>query len=116
MAETRKWKQTEKLYTMIADVIFKNKMFYVMNEQGREISHKWESSLGELMGFSGTFLIFRRNKMYYTMDECLKEIAHNWESSLGEFKSIAGNSVNFRRNRMIYTYDSRLKEQSHRWE
>ena len=44
---------------MIADVVYKNKMFYVMNESGMELSHNWESSLGELMGFSGTMILFR---------------------------------------------------------
>ena len=89
---------------MIADIVYKNKMYYVLNEQGKEISRNWESTLGELMGFSGTFIVFRRNKMFYTMDDRLKEIARNWESTLGEFRNV------------IYTYDSRLKEISRRWE
>ncbi|WP_300104908.1 hypothetical protein [uncultured Alistipes sp.] len=80
-------------------------MYYVLDERGKEISHNWESSLGVLLGFSGTFMVFRKNKMYYSYDERCKEIAHNWESSLGEFRSVAGNSVNFRKNKMIYTMD-----------
>lgn len=108
-------KAKEKI-TMISDVVFKNKMYYVLDERGKEISHNWDSSLGDLLGFSGTFMVFRKNKMYYSYDERCKEIAHNWESSLGEFRSVAGNSVNFRKNKMIYTMDKFFKEISHRWE
>lgn len=102
--------------TMISDVVLKNKMYYVLDERGKEISHNWDSSLGDLLGFSGTFMVFRKNNMYYSYDERCKEIAHNWESSLGEFRSVAGNSVNFRKNKMIYTMDRFFKEISHRWE
>lgn len=84
---------------MISDVVLKNKMYYVLDEYGKEISHNWGSSLGDLLGFCGTFMVFRKNKMYYSYDERCKEIAHNWESSLGEFRSVAGNSVNFRKTR-----------------
>lgn len=101
---------------MIADVIYKNKMYYVLDERGKEISHNWESSLGELMGFSGMFMVFLKNRMYYSYDDRCKEIAHDWESNLGEFRNVAGTSVNFRKNKMIYTRDRFFKEISHRWE
>lgn len=106
----------KEVITMISDVVLKNKIYYVLDERGKEISHNWESSLGDLLGFSGMFMVFRKNKMYYSYDERCKEIAHNWESSLGEFRSVAGTSVNFRKNRMIYTMDRFFKEISHRWE
>lgn len=34
---------------MISDIICRNRMFYVMNENGKEISHEFENTLGELM-------------------------------------------------------------------
>ena len=102
--------------SMISDVILKNKMYYVLDERGKEISSNWDSSLGDLMGFTGTFMIFRKNKMYYSYNERCKQIANKWESSLGEFRSVAGNSVNFRKNKMIYTTDKFLNEISCRWE
>ena len=40
---------------MIADVILKNKQFYILDERGKEISRKWEDELGELIGFSDVF-------------------------------------------------------------
>ena len=45
---------------MIADVILKNKQFYILDERGKEISRKWEDELGELIGFSDVFLVFKR--------------------------------------------------------
>ncbi len=51
---------------MISDVVLKNKMYYVLDERGKEISHNWDSLLGDLLGFSGTFMVFRKNNMYYS--------------------------------------------------
>lgn len=101
---------------MIVDVVYKNKMYYVLDERGKEISHNWENSMGELLGFSDVFMVFRRNNMYYSYDERCKEIAHDWENSLGEFRNVAGTFINFRKNKMIYTRDRFFKEISHRWE
>lgn len=114
--KTNQSRQINKSNNMaISDVILKNKMYYVIDENGKEISHDWESTTGELMGFSSEFMVFLKHKMYYTRDEKLKEIAHDWESSLGEIKNVSGRSVNFLKNKMIYTMDSMLKEISHRW-
>lgn len=100
---------------MIADVTLKNKMYYVLDEKGKEIAHDWESNMGELMGFTSEFIVFLKNKMYYTRDEKMNEIAHDWETNLGDFKNAAGTIVNFVKNKMIYTKDKKLKEISHRW-
>ena len=43
---------------MISDVVLKNKMYYVLDEKGKEISHDWESNTGELLGFSSEFMVF----------------------------------------------------------
>ena len=72
--------------------------------------------MGELLGFSDVFMVFRKNNMYYSYDERCKEIAHDWENSLGEFRNVAGTFINFRKNKMIYTRDRFFKEISHRWE
>lgn len=45
---------------MIADVIYKNDRYYVLNEYGKEISHEFQNPLGELMGFSSVFMVFRK--------------------------------------------------------
>ena len=63
---------------MISDIICRNSMFYVMNENGKEISHGFENSLGELMGFTGTMILFR-NRMIYTYDSRFREISHRFE-------------------------------------
>lgn len=76
---------------------------------------KFESNVGELMGFSSEFIVFLKNKMYYTRDEKLKEIAKDFESNLGDYKNVAGRTVNFLKNKMIYTRDSKLKEISKRF-
>jgi len=64
---------------MIADVIYKNKMYYTMDDRLKEIAHNWESSLGEFRSVAGNSVNFRRNKMIYTLDSRLKEISHRWE-------------------------------------
>ena len=102
--------------TMISDVILKNKTYYVLDERGKEISHRWDHVLGELLDFSGMYMVFRKGGTYYSYDEQCKEIAHKWESSLGEFRSIAGDYMTFRKNRMIYTMDRYFKEISQRRE
>ena len=43
-------------------------MYYVLDERGKEISHNWDSLLGDLLGFSGTFMVFRKNNtQLYTL-------------------------------------------------
>ena len=73
---------------MIADVIYKNDRYYVLNEYGKEISHEFQNPLGELMGFSCVFMVFRKNDRYYSYDERCKEIAHDFTSSLGELRNV----------------------------
>ena len=77
-------------HIMIADVILKNKQFYILDERGKEISRKWEDELGELIGFSDVFLVFKRRDIFYSYDENFKENAHKWVSELGECKNVVG--------------------------
>ena len=58
---------------MISDIVSKNQIYYVLNEQGREIAHNWTSSIGELLGFTGKFIVCRKNQMIYVYTEQLKE-------------------------------------------
>ena len=68
------------------------------------------------MGFTGTFLVFRKNQQYYVYDEDLTKIASNYESSLGEFRKAVGETINFRKNGQIHTYDRDLDKISSRYE
>lgn len=49
-------------------------MYYVLDERGKEISHNWESSLGVLLGFSGTFMVFRKTKCIILMMRDAKKL------------------------------------------
>ena len=62
----------------ISNIELKNKMYYVYDEKQKEITHNWESTLGELKGFSSELIVFYKSKMFYIYDENLKAISHKW--------------------------------------
>ena len=49
---------------MITDVIRKNGWYQTLNESGKKIQEKHESSLGELQGFTDRFLVFYKKRKY----------------------------------------------------
>ena len=62
-----------KLYNiMIVDVINKNGCYQTLNENGKKIQEKHESSMGELKGFTDRFMIFHKNGWFIT--ESMKKI------------------------------------------
>ena len=63
---------------MISDVIEKNQQYVVLDEYNKKISSNYFSSLGELIGFTGSFLVFRKNQQYIVYDEDLTKIASNY--------------------------------------
>lgn len=100
---------------MIADVMFKNKQYVVFNEQGKEIANGFESDLGNLVGFTDSFILFEKKDRFFTVDDRLKEIASEWKNTVGEFRNAAGHIVNFTKNKQIYTRDTMFKEISRRF-
>ena len=53
-------------------------MFYIYDENLKEISHKWENSLGEFRNVVGKTITFVKDKMMYVYDEKFKELSHKW--------------------------------------
>ena len=74
----------------ISNVELKNRMYYVYDEKQKEIAHKHQNNVGELIGFSSELIVFYNNKMYYVYDENLKEISHKHENNLSQFKNVVG--------------------------
>ena len=60
---------------MIADVILKNGWYQSLNQSGKKIQEKHESSMGELQGFTGSFMVFHKNGWFQTFDETFRKIA-----------------------------------------
>jgi len=85
------------------------------NEKQKEIAHKHQNNVGELIGFSSELIVFYNNKMYYVYDENLKEISHKHENNLSQFKNVVGRTITFTNGKMLYVYDEKLKEISHKW-
>ena len=78
---------------MIADVILKNGWYQSLNQSGKKIQEKHESSMGELQGFTGSFMVFHKNGWFQTFDETFRKIAEKHESSVGMFKNATGTSM-----------------------
>lgn len=60
---------------MIADVILKNGWYQSLNESGKRIQEKSQSSMGELQGFTDRFMVFHKNGWFQTVDETFRKIA-----------------------------------------
>lgn len=60
---------------MISDVINKNGWYQTLNENGKKIQEKHESSMGELQGFTDRFMIFHKNGWATTFDFAFKKIS-----------------------------------------
>ena len=52
---------------MIADVILKNGWYQSLNQSGKKIQEKHESSMGELQGFTGSFMVFHKDGFKHLM-------------------------------------------------
>ena len=59
-------------------VFYNNKMYYVYDENLKEISHKHENNLSQFKNVVGRTITFTNGKMLYVYDEKLKEISHKW--------------------------------------
>ena len=53
-------------------------MYYVYDENLKEISHKHENNLSQFKNVVGRTITFTNGKMLYVYDEKLKEISHKW--------------------------------------
>ncbi len=100
---------------MISDVVREGGYYVIYDQNGKEISKKWWS-VGELLGFGSSFVLFCKNGELYTYDAKFNYIFGTRASREGEFVGISGQSMNFRRNGMIYTLDKSFHEISHRKE
>lgn len=99
---------------MIADVEIKGSWIATINEQGKKIKEVPVSSIGELLGFTGTFVVCQKGSWVATYDMNFKKIKEVPASSVGMFKNAAGQTMTFVKGSWIATYDVMFKKTNER--
>ena len=88
--------------------------YKILDEKGKKVKEIHVSSVGELQGFTESFIVFHKRSYYATYDESFKKIKEMHESSMGTFKSAAGQYMTFLKGSYSGTYDVMFKKISER--
>lgn len=94
----------------ISDVSRSGSWYYMYDENGKKYKSLSVSSVGEVLGWCGTFFVAQSGSWIYLYDAEGRKYKSLSRTSVGEVIAVSGNTFTARLGSWIYTYDANGKK------